>query len=76
MVQGRGGLRFALKAGQRLRVSGDFIGQELEGNKSVQPGVLGLLDHTHPAAAELFDDAVVRDGLTDQRRSSLCAGSY
>jgi hypothetical protein len=27
--------------------------------------VLSFIDHTHPAAAELFDDAVVRDGLAD-----------
>ena len=27
--------------------------------------VLGLVNHTHPAAAELLDDAVMRDGLTD-----------
>ena len=65
MVQGRGGLGFALKTGQSLRVSGDFLGQELQGHKAVQPGVLGLVDHTHPATAQLLDDAVVRDGLAD-----------
>ena len=65
MVQGRGGLRFALEAGQCLGVSGDFIGQELQCDKTMQPGVLGLVDHTHAAAAELLDDAVVRDGLAD-----------
>ena len=27
--------------------------------------VLGLVHNTHPAAAELLDDAVVRDGLAD-----------
>jgi len=26
-------------------------------------GVLGLIDDTHPAAPELFEDAVMRDGL-------------
>jgi len=30
MVERGRGLRFALKAGQRLRVAGDFTGQELE----------------------------------------------
>ncbi len=29
--------------------------------------VFGLVDHTHPAAAQLLDDAIVRDGLADQR---------
>ena len=28
--------------------------------------VLSLVNRTHPAATELLDDAVVRDGLTDQ----------
>ena len=26
---------------------------------------LGLIDHTHPTAPELLDDAVMRDGLPD-----------
>ena len=32
--------------------------------------VLCLVDHTHPATAELLDDAVVRDGLADHWRES------
>jgi hypothetical protein len=27
--------------------------------------VFGLVNHAHPAAAELLDDAVMRNGLTD-----------
>ena len=65
VVQCGRGLCFTLKAGQRLRVSGDFIGQEFQGDKSAQPGVLGLVDDPHPAATELLDNAVVRDGLAD-----------
>jgi len=56
----------ALETGQRLGVSRNFRRQELQGDKSMQPRVLGLVDHTHPAAAQLLDDAVVRDGLADQ----------
>src|ERR1700687_72131 len=33
---------------------------------AVQLEVFGLIDHTHPAAAELAQSAVVRDGLADQ----------
>jgi hypothetical protein len=33
--------------------------------RSVRVQYLGLIDHAHTASAELFDDAVVRDGLTD-----------
>ena len=65
MVQRRGRLRLPLEAGQGLGVFGDVIGQELQGDKAVEGYVLGLVDHTHPAATQLLDDAVVRDGLAD-----------
>ena len=66
MVESRRGLRFTLKTGKSLGVFGDFIGQEFQGDKSVQPGVLGLVNHTHPSAAQFLDDAVVRNGLADE----------
>ncbi len=65
MVQRGSGLRFALEAGEGLRVFGNVVGQELQGDEAVQLHVLSLVDHTHAAAAELLDDAVVRDGLAD-----------
>ena len=66
VVQGRGGLGLAPEAFQCLRVLGHVIGQELEGNEATERRVLSLIHHTHPAAAQLLDDAVVRDGLADQ----------
>jgi hypothetical protein len=33
--------------------------QEFEGDKAVEPSVLGLVDHTHTAAAEFLEYAVV-----------------
>ena len=36
----------------------------------MKASVLGLVDHTHSAASELFDDPVVRNGLADHRRES------
>ena len=56
---------FALKAGECIRVTGNVFGQEFEGDKTIQPCVLSLIDNTHPAAPELLDDPVVRDGLAD-----------
>jgi len=32
----------------------------------MQGYVFGLINHTHPATAQLFYDAIVRDGLADQ----------
>src|SRR5207247_258377 len=36
------------------------------GNKAMQRSVLSLVHHTHPPTAQLLDDAVVRNGLTDK----------
>ena len=71
MVQCGSSLGFALEAGEGLGVSGDVVGQKLEGNKAVQPGVFGFIDHTHAAATDLLDNAVVRDGPTDHWRTML-----
>ena len=40
----------------------------------MQPRVLGFVHHAHPTAAQLFDDAVVRDGLPDHRRNAMASG--
>src|SRR4029077_18346332 len=65
MIQRRGGLCLALKAGECLRVTGNFLRQELEGNEAMQARVFSFVHHTHPATADLLDDAIVRDGLAD-----------
>ena len=71
VIQRGCGLGFALETGEGLRVTGNFLGQKLEGNKTVQPGVLGLVDHAHTAAAQLLDNAVVRNGLPDHWQRML-----
>ena len=68
MVERGCSLGFALEAAECLRVAGHFVGQEFQAYKTVQPSVLGLVNHPHPAAAELFDNAVVRNCLVDHRR--------
>src|SRR5438270_12397734 len=62
VIERRRGLRFALKTGECLRVTGDIFWQELESDETVQPRVLCLVHYTHATTAELLDDAVVRDG--------------
>src|ERR1700737_4652697 len=66
MVQCRSSFGFALEAAESLRVLRDIIGQELEGNKPAEFDILSLVDNTHAAAAQLLNDAVVRDGLADR----------
>ena len=38
---------------------------ELQRDVAAEIGVLSLVHHSHASAAQLFDDAVVRDGLAD-----------
>ena len=65
MVQGRSGLSFALEAAECLRVFGHVVGQELESHKAAELYVLGFVHHPHTTAAQLLNNAVVRDGLAD-----------
>ena len=67
MVQSRRSLRFSLKASQCLRVFRDFLRKEFQRDESVQPRVLSLVDHTHPAPAQPLQNAVMGDGLPDER---------
>jgi hypothetical protein len=73
VIQGRRGLRLTLEAGQSLRILGNIVREELQSDKTVELYVLGLVHHTHPAAAEFFDDAIVRNGLADHLQSNAMA---
>ena len=59
MVQRRCSFGFALKAAERLRVFGYVVGQKLERDEAAELEILRLIDHTHPAPAQLLKDAVV-----------------
>jgi hypothetical protein len=48
-----------------LRIPSHIIRQELDSNKTMETSVLGLVHHTHTAAAELGNDAVVRNRCVD-----------
>jgi hypothetical protein len=65
MIERRSGLRFTLETAQRLRIAGDFVGKEFQRHEAVQARVLGFVNHTHAAAAEFFENAVMRNGLPD-----------
>src|SRR6266700_7528257 len=64
MIQRGCGLRLPLETSQGLSVSGNLLRQKLESDETMEPGVLGLVDHTHTAAAQLLQDAIVRNGST------------
>src|SRR5690349_880602 len=65
MVQRRCRLRLALEAGERLRISGQLVRQELESDEAVEARVFRFVDHAHTASAQLLDYAIVRDGLAN-----------
>ena len=47
----------------------ELIGQELQSNVAAQTQVFGLIDHTHAAATQLLQDAVMRNGLASHGRT-------
>ena len=65
VIQRGRGAGLTLKPFSGLRVLGEIIRQELHRNSASQPKILGLVDHSHAAATQLAQNAVVRDGLTD-----------
>jgi len=66
MIEGRGSLGFAPKASESMRIASDIGREEFQGDAAVEADVLGLIDHAHSAAAEFFEDEVMRDGKTNQ----------
>jgi hypothetical protein len=54
-----------------MAVASGFFGEEFEGDKAVEAGVFGFVEHTHAAVTELFKNSVVRDDLTDERLGSV-----
>jgi hypothetical protein len=66
MIQARNSPRFALEALAPRWVFGEVFGQHLDGNVPIQPLVLRPVHLTHPSLADLFDDAVVTKGATDE----------
>jgi hypothetical protein len=65
----------ALKTSERLRIASDIFRQEFEGDKTVESDIFCLVDHTHAAATEFRDDAIMRDGLADHSRESYLGDS-
>ena len=65
MMQGRCGFGFALEALAGFLVAQKVGGQEFERDRAFEFGVVGFVDHTHPALAELAGDLVMRDGLAE-----------
>jgi len=61
VVQCGGRLRFAFETRQRLRIAGHAFRKKFQRYEAVQPGVFGLIDHAHSAAAQSLHNAVMRE---------------
>ena len=70
MVQRGSSLRLTPKAFESCGSCAMSSGRNLSATDATEAVVFGFIDHTHPAAAEFFQDAVVRNGLADQ---GVCA---
>ena len=60
MVQRRGSARLALKSLERSRVGRHAQRHKFQRHLPPQLRILSAIHHAHPAAADLFDDAVMR----------------
>lgn len=49
----------------KSRILRHIFRKELERNESTKVGVVGLVDHCHPSAARLGNDAVMRNCRAD-----------
>ena len=65
VIQRRGGSRFTFESFQRLRIAREFFRQELQRDVATELEVFRFVHHAHAAAPELFQDAIVGDGLPD-----------
>ena len=65
MIERRGGKRFSLKAFTSSGIILHIGRQELQRDMAMQLEVFGFVHHTHPAATELRENAIVRDCLAN-----------
>ena len=59
VIEGGKDFCFALETGQPLRIVGELVREDFDGNKAVQVGVFGTVDFAHAALAQFLNDAVV-----------------
>lgn len=70
MIERGDSARFALKALERGGIVGEFAGEKFQSDEAAETDVFGAEDLAHAAAAERFDDAIMRECLADQERAS------
>ncbi len=74
MIECRGRTRLALETLQCLPIPGHLFRQEFQGDEPTELGVLGPVNHTHAAAAQLFKNAIVGYRLADHEGGNSTLG--
>src|SRR5258708_39602940 len=69
VIESRGRLCLGLKSFERVAVVRQPVREEFQRNEAVKARVFGLVHHTHPSAAELLNNVVVRNCAANQRPS-------
>jgi hypothetical protein len=69
VIEGGGGLGFALEPGEGLGIFGDGVWEEFQSDEAAQARVFAFVDDAHSAAAEFLEDAVMGDCLAGFDRS-------
>jgi hypothetical protein len=75
VIESGRGVRFAAKTLQGLGILLQVIGQKFQSDDAIKAGVQGLVDNTHSASTEFFQDAIVRDGPVNHWRARHLAGT-
>ena len=73
MIKRGGRAGFALKALESRSIRTELRRKKLQGDAAAERRILGLENDTHAAAAQLFQNAVVRNGLPDHWAEMLSA---
>ena len=66
MIERGDGAGFALKAFEHGGIVSEFAGEKFQRDEAAETDVFGAEDLAHAAAAERFDDAIMRECLADQ----------
>jgi hypothetical protein len=74
VIQGRGGTSFAAEPFESLRVAVNIVRKKLESDEAAEVGVFGLVNNSHAATAQFFNDAVVGDGCRSRREGLPACG--
>ena len=73
MIESGSGTCLTPEALQSSRITGHQLREKLQRDKAAKFRVFGFIDHTHPTAAQLLDDAVMGEGLADYVKASPVA---